>query len=75
MAKSVTPGDAATINPLVERFPDLYYDTKEVEVKTPKPTPPSISQVMAKVLSVNGVNNNSLASDLGSAAEAYYKGV
>jgi hypothetical protein len=61
-------------NPLAERFPDLYYDVKTVEEKTLKPTPPSIAQVLAKVLSVNGINNTSLASDLAQAAEAYYKG-
>ena len=59
---------------LEQRFPELYFDIKEVETKTPKATPPSIAQVLGKVLAVNGINNNSLASELGTAAESYYKG-
>jgi len=59
---------------LQERFPDLYFDTKQVEEKIPKATPPSIAQVMDKVLTVNGIQNTSLAADLAGAAEDYYKG-
>jgi len=59
---------------LQKRFPDLYFDTKQVEQKTPKATPPSIAQIMDKVLTVNGIQNTSLAGDLASAAESFYKG-
>lgn len=59
---------------LKDRFPELYFDEKTVVEQTLKKTPPSISQVMAKILVVNGISNNSLASELGQAAEDFYKG-
>lgn len=72
MPKGPTASEASS-NPLADRFPDLYYDVKTVEEKTLKPTPPSIAQIFAKILAVNGMNA-SVASDLAQAAEAYYKG-
>jgi len=57
---------------LQDRFPDLYFDTKTVEEKTPKKNPPSIAQVMEKILVGNGIQNSGLASDLGQAASDYF---
>jgi hypothetical protein len=57
---------------LQDRFPDLYFDTKEVTEKTPKKDPPSIAQIMAKVLGVHGITDGGLASDLGQAAADFF---
>jgi hypothetical protein len=57
---------------LQDRFPDLYFDTKTVEEKTPKKNPPSIAQIMDKILVVNGIQNSGLAGDLGQAATDFF---
>ena len=62
------------MDPLQERFPDLYFDVKEVQQRTPKASPPSFAQVAAKILATHGIQNPGVASDIGAAAEAYYKG-
>ena len=54
---------------LSNRFPNLFFDIKTVEEKTPKPDLPSMAQVLASVLSENGIQNQPLASSLAQAAE------
>ena len=54
---------------LSNRFPNLFYDIATVVEKTPKAELPSMSQVLASVLSENGIQNQSLASSLAQAAE------
>jgi hypothetical protein len=58
---------------LKDRFPELFFDQKTVVQQTPKVTPPSIGQVLAKVLVAHGIQDSSLASDLAGAAEEYFK--
>ena len=55
--------------PLTNRFPSLFYDVQVVEEKTPKTEPPSMTQVVAAVLSENGIQNQSLAASIGAACE------
>ena len=59
---------------LKEQFPDLYFDTKTVEQKTPKATPPSLAQIFLKVLVANGINNPGIAGSLAQIASDFYKG-
>ena len=53
---------------LSNRFPSLFYDIKQVEERTPKPLP-SMAQIVAGVLSENGIQNPSLASNIAAACE------
>jgi hypothetical protein len=56
-----------------DMFPDLYFDVKQVEEKTPKKEKPSVGQVIARVLVDNGMQNSSLTAALATAVEAYYQ--
>lgn len=53
---------------LSDRFPTLFFDIKQVEERTPKPLP-SMAQIVAGVLSENGITNASLASSIAAACE------
>lgn len=55
-----------------QQYPALFFDTKITTTLTPKLNPPSISQLMDKVLTANGIQNSGLAGTLGQAAEAYF---
>ena len=57
---------------LQDRFPDLYFDMKDVVEMTPKKVPPSIGQVFGKILVAHGINDSGLASDLAEAATDYF---
>lgn len=54
---------------LEDRFPNLFFDIKTVEQKTPLPQLPSMAQVLGQVLIENGNNNPGLAANLAAAAE------
>jgi len=53
---------------LANRFPTLFYDIRQVEERTPKPLP-SMAQIVAGVLSENGISNAPLASSIAAACE------
>ena len=53
---------------LTDRFPGLFFEIKQVEERTPKPLP-SMAQIVAGVLSENGITNNPLASSIAAACE------
>lgn len=57
---------------LQERFPDLYFDTKQVEERTPKKVQPSFGEIVAKILVGHGINDNGIASDIAEAAKDYF---
>jgi hypothetical protein len=51
-----------------QQYSHLFFDTKVVEEKIPKPMP-SMTQLMAEVLSKYGIQNPTVASELANAAE------
>lgn len=57
---------------IVDQFPGLFYDIKVVEECDPKPLP-SMTELMATVLSKYGINQATVASDLANAAEELVK--
>jgi len=58
---------------LRDQFPDLFFDIKQVEERTPKAVVPSVHQVISKVLANSGISNTALASDISTAVDQYYQ--
>jgi hypothetical protein len=59
-------------NSLQDRFPELFFDTKTVEEKTPKKVQPSFGQIVAKILVGHGIQDSGVASDIAQAATDYF---
>ncbi len=66
--------------PLEDRFPTLYHHISEereartgklIEKRVPKDTPPTLHDVVNRVLQANGVHSTGLASDLVSAIQEF----
>jgi hypothetical protein len=57
---------------LQERFPELYFDMKDVVEKTPKKVPPSFGEIVAKILVGHGIQDSGVASDVAQAATDYF---
>jgi hypothetical protein len=57
---------------LQDRFPELYFDTRDVVEKTPKKVPPSFGAIVAKILTGHGIQDSGVSSDIASAAADYF---
>lgn len=57
---------------LQDRFPDLYFDMKDVVEKTPKKEKPSFGAIVAKILVGHGIQDGGVASDIAEAAKDYF---
>ena len=57
---------------LQDRFPELYFDMKDVVQKTPKKDKPSFGAIVAKILVGHGVQDSGVASDIAQAAADYF---